>query len=111
MKILNTSGTLGTKQVYDMTQAPNIGKMRDVVGQTLEIAGFVVYETETREGEIKKVLSVLTVEGEVFATNSRTFIEDFENILEITGGEFRKIQAVEGISRAGRKFIQCLWVD
>lgn len=52
----------------------------------------------------------MTPEGEVFGTNSATFIDDFEKMAALFGpGGVDAIEVVSGTSKAGREFITCAY--
>ena len=52
----------------------------------------------------------MTKEGEVFATNSPTFIKDFRKLVDLfnsSNERVEKIEIISGLSKAGRTFITC----
>lgn len=103
--------TLTNKQKYDLTMNPKTQKMSSAKGSVLEIAAACIYEdVEAKSGEIRTVLSVQTPEGETFATNSATFREDFERMLDLFGAEgLTAIEVISGYSKAGREYITCAY--
>lgn len=83
-------------------------KMSDFVGQTITPSAVII-----SEGDDKKV-AFLAVERdectEVYATNSRTFIESLEEILDTFDNDLAAIDGLyiaSSTSRAGRPYIDC----
>lgn len=102
--------TLTKKQMYDLTMSPKTQKMRDAVGSVLEIAAACIYEdVDGKTGEVREVLSISTIDGEIFATNSKTFREDFGKMLDLFGDDLTAIEVVSGTSKVGREYITCAY--
>ena len=62
----------------------------------------------------QEVLAIMTPDGEIFATNSPTFKEDFFQMQELfqdMGETVHAISVISGISKAGREFISCAYED
>lgn len=100
---------MDAKLKYDLMRSPKMQKISMCKGQILDVDAYVLREDENAEGEITEVLSFRTPEGELFATNSGTFIREFKAILECTQPEF-SVEVIDGVSRAGRHFVTCAWV-
>lgn len=112
MQIIKTSKELTPQEVYFLTMSPAVQKMKDAVSQEIEISAYCKYQDVNSKGEEQTILSIVTPENEVFATNSPTFIDDFEKMHELFGGMGETVHAVkvmEGESKAGRKFITCVY--
>lgn len=111
MEIIRTSGNLSKAERYNMCTSPAIRRMREVIGQELEFKAWIEF-TELKEstGVINTIISIMTTEGEVFATNSKTFISEFEKIVECFENEFTAIKVLSGRSRNGREFITCTYL-
>lgn len=111
MQILKQSGELDAIKVYNLVMNPQTRKMRDVKGQRVEISYWAHYlDADKSTGEAMEILSIATPEGETFATNSPTFINDFNSMVELFESFGQKVNAVEvigGVSKAGRDFITC----
>ncbi len=110
MNIIKTSKELNVRERYAMTMSPAMQKMRNCVDQRLDVAAWCLYTDTDSDGKEQTILSILTPEGEVFATNSPTFQRDFENIVEIFADadeDFDAINIISGTSKAGREFITC----
>ena len=100
--------TLTNKQKYDLTMNPKTQKMTSAKGSTIEIAAWCYYEDADKEGELRTVLSLQTPEGELFATNSATFQDDFFRMVDLFG-TVSAIDVISGISKGGREFIDCAY--
>lgn len=101
--------TLTNKQKYDLTMNPKTQKMTSAKGSTIEIAAWCYYEDVDKEGELRTILSVQTPEGELFATNSATFQDDWFRMVDLFGGTVSAVDIISGTSKAGREFITCAY--
>lgn len=111
MKITKAT-TEDKRELYFMTTAPTIGRISDHKGEQFGVAGYAFYvdeQIDKETGELHEVnlLSIKTPEGEVFATNSETFMREFEKIVDIFELGF-EITVIEGESKKGRKFVSCV---
>lgn len=117
MNITKESGELSIIEQYQLTMSPKIQRIKDCAGQRFEVAKWCVYEdVDKKSGEIKEILSMMSPEGEVFATNSETFKSDFKDIislLESAGicGTVFSLEVITGKSKAGRDFYTCALVE
>ena len=113
MKIITATPNLTPVDVYKLTMNPNATKMKDVAGQRIEIGAYALYEdVDKKTGELQNILAIKTPEGEVFATNSPTFIDEFRKMLEFFAGYEMTVDAVEvitGTSKGGREYISCTY--
>lgn len=100
---------MDSKLKYDLMRSPKMQKISLCKGQVLEVEAYVLREDETAEGEVTEVLSIRTPEGELYATNSKTFIREFKAVIECAEPPFA-VEVIDGISRAGRHFVTCAWV-
>lgn len=112
MKIIKTSREdLSKKELYFLITDPQIQKMSDLEDTEICVKDFVEYEdVNNTTGEIYTVISIATDLG-TFATNSKTFIECFERIVECFGSDFNTIKVFKATSNKGRKFLQCSYVN
>lgn len=111
MTIKFASKELNAKERYFLTMAPNINKMKNAVGKTIEIDSWCVYDDTNNEGKSQTILSVRGADGVVYATNSDTFIREFIRMQEVfreAGEEVTAIEVIAGTSKAGRDFITCV---
>lgn len=118
MKILNSDTNTANDKVrmYKLTRSPEVVKLSTLAGQRIDVTGFAIYEDEKpdrKTGEIVTsiITAFMTREGELFASNSATVREEWENILEIFGADLEKeggyipIRIIEGMSKNQRKFL------
>ena len=110
MKIIRTiPEDLTKKQLYMLTKSPRLGRMKDAVGSVLEVEAVCQYEDVDGNGEIREILSISTHEGESFATNSKTFQNEFWDMVEMFGEVPSAVEVISGTSKAGRPFITCAY--
>lgn len=110
MHVLATSGNLKPQELYNMANGNDIKRMRDVAGQTLELAGWLIFEDTKRDGEVSTIVTIKTKEGEMYATNSPTFRRSFESMAAFFD-EIRAIKVVSAMSKKQRPFITCDYVE
>ena len=112
MEILKKSREdMNKKDLYFLVTSPEIKKMKELSGNTIDLIDWVLFNSADREtGEVYKVLSLKTDSG-VYATNSATMIEAFEQIIECFENEFSKINIFEGKSNKGRSFLMCSYAE
>lgn len=103
-----------TKELYQMTKSPEIMKMSTAVDTVLDVAEWCLRIDEAPDQEEQaRILSILTPENEVYATNSKTFIREFLDIADIFAADgipVRRVKIASGRSRAGRQFITAVAV-
>ena len=114
MNIIAKSGNLTMAEMYRLTKSPDVAKLSTMKNQELEIARFIVHEDVTTTGEPITVAAFETEQGEVFATNSRTFTRDFLDILTMCkeAGEPvpHRIKVLPKTGMSGREYIQCVYL-
>ena len=115
MNIINSNKELNVKEIYFLTMNPQTQKMKDVVGQRIEIVNWAIYEDiNKKNGDVQEILTISTPEGETFATNSPTFKEDFVsmwNLFTDMGSSVPAIVVTAGTSKNNREFISCVYSD
>ena len=99
---------LDKRTIYGITHS-NSFKMSDFVGQT--ITPWAVIITENEDKKVAFLAAARDDEAtKVYATNSRTFIESLEEILDTFEYDLSAIDGfyiTSGTSRAGRPYIDC----
>lgn len=110
MKVIAKSNNLKPQELYNMANGNDIKRMRDVADQTLELAGWLIFEDTKPDGEVSTIVSVKTREGEVYATNSPTFRRSFESMTAFFDS-VDAIRVVSATSKKGRPFITCDYVE
>lgn len=112
--IKKSSDELTMKQMYDLTKSPEIQKLSDNDGVIVQVDAWALYNDTDKDGNTREILSILDNELAAIATNSPTFIRDFMEIAEmcaICGIEVHHVKISSGMSKAGRKFYTCVYVD
>lgn len=72
-------------------------------GQTIEIRAYMIVEETTNDGELVKSLKVISKEGEVIGTRSKTYISGFETYLDfMETDELARMKVVPKPTKAGR---------
>ena len=101
----------GKKATYALTMSPKMRNMKELKGSVLEVSAWCKYEDiDAKTGELRPILSIMSPEGEVFGTNSATFIDDFEKMADMFGADgVDAVEIISGTSRAGREFITCAY--
>lgn len=111
MNIKRASKELSAKEMYNLTMNPTTRKMKDFVDSEVEIECFTVYEdVNEKTGELQDILAIQTISDGVVATNSPTFIRDFDKmwgLFEQMGETVHAVNVITGTSKAGREFITC----
>lgn len=99
------------KTAYNLTMSPKMRNMKELKGSTLDVEAWCKYEdVDAKTSELRPILSIMTPEGEVFGTNSATFIDDFEKMVELFGPDgVEAVEIISGTSKAGREFITCAY--
>ena len=112
MEIIRKTENITAGDLFEMTKGPNVRKMADAKGETLDIQSYVIYKDDKGDGsDPVTVLAIKTVECVMYATNSRTFIRNFSDILAMYEecGEKVPTQYKVGSARsnAGREYLTC----
>lgn len=99
---------LDQRTIYKMIKSPEVKKMSDAEDSILEVKSWVKYsDVDNKTGEVKEILTLETVDGEMFGTVSDTFKREFDDIVSFFGDDVGAIKIIGGTSKAGRKFITC----
>ena len=99
---------MNVRTAYKMMKSPDVKKMSDAEDSILEVKSWVRYsDIDTETGEVKEILTIETVDGEMFGTISDTFKREFDDIVSFFGKDVGAIKVIGGTSKAGRKFITC----
>ena len=100
--------TMNARTSYKMMKSPDVKKMSDAEDSILEVKSWLKYsDTDNKTGEVREILTLETVDGEMFGTMSDTFKREFDDIVSFFGDDVGAIKVAGGTSKAGRKFITC----
>ena len=98
-------------QRYALTMSPKMRNMKEVTPSVLDIKAWCIYEdVDAKTQEPRPILSIMTPEGEVFGTNSATFMDDYAKMIDLFGPDgVEAVEVISGTSKAGREFITCAY--
>ena len=68
---------------YDMFESPDRQSVKDNSGEIATIQKFAIYEEYDNIGNVMRLLTMLTITGNVYVTSSPAFIRTFERIAEL----------------------------
>lgn len=94
--------TMDARTQFKMMKSPEVKKMIDAEESILEVKSWVMFKDTDYT-----VLTVETVDGEMFGTISETFMKAFDEIVSFFGDNVGSIKVISGNSKAGRKYITC----
>ena len=112
MEIITKNKELTKQEIYFLTKAQDVMKMKDAVDSVVELSAWVIYTDVNADGEEVELFSMRTVDGETYATNSATFIRAFRDILDIFAPEeVTKLKIMSGTSKNNRQFVTCAYAE
>lgn len=110
--LIGASKELSKKEEYLMIHNQATKKLKDAVGMVFGVDMWaLIKNVDDEDGTESTILSIKTSDGDFYATNSATFIKEFNNIVEIFGVELPEIEVLTGTSKNGRDFISCTISD
>lgn len=99
---------MDAKQLYMMTKSKSVEKLATLKGKSAKIAAWVrSQDVNDKTGELTNVLAIQCNEGDRYATNSATFIRDFDQLIEIFGDNLPEIKIMGKKSMNGREYLIC----
>ena len=111
MEIIRKSEGLTSADIYALTKGNDVRKMVDAKGEVIHIVKYVLYKDEDVQGNPMTVLAIETVEGARYATNSKTFVRNFSDIMAIfeAGGDTPPMDFIvgSGRSKSNREYLTC----
>lgn len=108
MTIINAS-TNDKKILYKLTRDRNRQPMKKAPTE-LHISEYAIYDdVNNATGEVVKLATIVSDFGELFTTNSKTFIDDFEAIVEAFP-DVECVKVEKMISKKNREFLVCSMV-
>lgn len=112
MEIIRRTEGLTAGDMYKMTKGSEVRKLTDAKGEVLNVKHYIMYQdTNPETGEVTTVLSIMADNGGLYATNSKTFIRNFNDIQEMfaNAGEpaptSYKVNSAR--SKNGREYLVC----
>lgn len=112
MEFIVTNKELTKEEKYFLTKAQDVQKMTEAVDQVLDLEAWAIYTDVDKDGNEVELFSMLTSDGDKFATNSSTFIGAFREILDIfEPDEVKRLKVMNGVSKNNRTFVTCAYVS
>lgn len=115
MKIIRSKNEkISVKEKYLMSMNPEIRRMRDAEGTIIPVLNWMLYVDTDSIGNEQTLLSILSTDNVAYATNSKTFMQAFDDLCDIfadNGEEITAIKVIGGQSKAGRHFITCAYAE
>lgn len=106
--ITNASRELSEVEKYLMTMDSGITSIKDVAdGTTIPVDAYINFIDTKKDGEEADLLSILTVDGKVYSTQSETFKNSLMSIHELMNGKQYCVVKRSGTTKAGRPFVDC----
>lgn len=111
MEIINQSREFSTIEAYQLIRNPETQKMSNNKDIPFEVDCWCIFnDVKKTTGEVQEILSIKTKGGEILATNSKTFMDEFLTIWNLFGEKNENvppIKIISGTSKNGRNFITC----
>ena len=105
MKIIREYGVNDKKLRYNLIKGSGTS-IADMVGQRVEVAAYALIEVEDQNGDPVETLKVITKEGEIIGTRSKSFISGFCDFLDcMETDQCDEFEVVKVRSKAGRDYI------
>lgn len=106
--ITKASRELTEVEQYLMTMDAGITSIKDVADGTLiPVDAYIEYKETKNDGTEAELLSIITVDGKVYLTQSSTFKDSLKSIHELMHGKQYAIVKLSGETKAGRPFVDC----
>ena len=104
-KILSQYNFSDKREQYNLLNTP-AGKMRDHIGERLEVKAWAFIERASSDGNLTKVFMIKTGDDELIGTSSKSFIDGVENFLAVfEPEELTELEVSKGVSRGGRDYL------
>ena len=92
---------------YLMTKGKDVHSVKDVEdGTSILVDGYIIFTDTNKNGDEIEVMSIITPEKEVYATQSQTFKESLLDIISIMGVG-APIVKISGTTKSGRPYVDC----
>ena len=104
MEIVKASKDYTKKEIYNLTRSPEIKKLSDQEGEIIPVEGFLIFTDTDQNGNETEIMSILSTDGAVYASNSQTANREMLFIHDLMDGEPYSIKVIRGNSKNGRKY-------
>ena len=108
MNITHKSREFTKVEEYLLTLDKTAKSVKDVEdGTKIMCTAYLEYDDINSREEEVHVLSILTADNTVYATQSATFKESFKNMFNMMDGKPFGIIKTSGTTKAGRPYVDC----
>lgn len=108
INIIEKSKDFDKVDEYLMTKGKDTHSVKDVEdGTSIMVDGYIIFTDTKKDGTEIEVMSIITPEKEVYATQSQTFKESLLDIISIMGDGTAPIVKISGTTKAGRPYVDC----
>lgn len=110
MKLVAGSREFTAEELVRFVMGADNQKMSARKNEWIEIESWLKYEEPDSNGDVKSLLAVMATDGQIYVTNSPSFMRDFDRITgiyESLGESVKRIKVVSGYGKSGREFISC----
>ena len=92
---------------YVMVRGSQVRKMSDLVGESISVVNYMIYNENDNEDNEDDILTIETDNGMFAGTNSPTFIKEFRMLVETFKSKERlpKFKVLRKESKKGRQFM------
>lgn len=106
MNIIITSHPEDKAIQYKLTRGREREKLANAP-EVVNVAAYAVYaDLNKANGELLNLVSIMTPEGVVYCTNSPTFVDDFNAMIEAFPN-CSQMKVLKLLSKKGRTFLAC----
>ena len=110
MKIIKTypaNKELTPRDIYKHTRNSSKPLKDEEDGHIIEPVDIVFYEDVNGKGEKVTICSIMAKDGEHYATTSKYFSKEIEDIINLFGDEGFAVKLRKPVSKGGRTFVTC----
>ena len=104
MEIIKKSKEFTKKEIYNLTRSPEIKKLSDQEGAVIPVDGFLIFTDTNMEGDETEIMTILSKDGTVYASNSSTAQKEMMFIADLMDGEEYAVKVIRGKSKQGRVY-------
>lgn len=110
IKRASDNATNDKRLQYKLTKSPNVQKLKDAVSNIINVKAFCFYDDSKEDENEKMILTLLSDDGTVYGTNSKTAMSNFDDLLEFFADEVMSEKGMpviveSSVSKNGREFI------
>ena len=105
VNIVKTEGEISGTTKYNMLNG-KCERFKDNVGRVFTAVAYMVIEDEDQY-----ILFILTEDGDILATNSKTILRTFSVMVECFPLPIKRIEIKSGRSKNGREYFDCDFAD